>query len=130
MAWDGIFAGLEAGQYDAIMSSVTVTDERKQKYDFSEPYFNANQAIVVTADNADITDEQTLTGKNVGVQIETTGAIRGRKLGVEPKQYDSPDLAMQDLVNGNLDAVVVDTPGGRQLRAPVRPVQGQAEDRV
>jgi len=110
VAWDGIFAGLEAGQYDAIMSSVTVTDERKQKYNFSDGYFDANQAIVVVADNADIKDEKGLTGKKIGVQIETTGAIALRSLGLEPKQYDSPDLAMQDMVNGNLDAVVVDTP--------------------
>lgn len=110
VAWDGIFAGLEAGQYDAIMSSVTVTDERKQKYDFSTGYFDANQSIVVVADNTTITDANSLQGKRVGVQIETTGAIALRKLGIEPKQYDTPDLALQDLVNGNLDAVVVDTP--------------------
>jgi ABC-type transport system substrate-binding protein/ABC-type amino acid transport substrate-binding protein len=110
VAWDGIFAGLQAGQYDAIISSVTITDDRKQNFDFSDPYFNANQTIVVGADNTDITGGDTLTGKNVGVQIETTGAFAVRELGIEPKQYDSPDLAMQDLVNGNLDAVVVDTP--------------------
>lgn len=110
VAWDGIFAGLEAGQYDAIMSSVTVTDERKQKYDFSTGYFDANQAIVVPAADTTINSEKDLTGKRVGVQIETTGAIAVRKLGMEPKQYDSPDLALQDMVNGNLDAVVVDTP--------------------
>lgn len=110
VAWDGIFAGLEAGQYDAIISSVTITDERKQKYDFSDGYFEANQAIVVLIDNKDITDEKALTGKRVGVQIETTGAFAVRALGIDPKQYDGPDLALQDLVNGNLDAVVVDTP--------------------
>ncbi len=48
--------------------------------------------------------------RSVGVQIETTGAFAVRELGIEPKQYDSPDLALQDLVNGNLDAVVVDYP--------------------
>jgi peptide/nickel transport system substrate-binding protein len=110
VAWDGIFSGLEAGQYDAIMSSVTVTDDRKKKYDFSEPYFNANQAIVVTADNAAITDAASLTGKRVGTQIQTTGTYAVEKLGVKSKEYDSPDLALQDMVNGNLDAVVVDTP--------------------
>ncbi len=110
VAWDGIFAGLEAGQYDAIISSVTITDERKQKYDFSDGYFDSNQAIVVLIDNTSIIDEGTLTGKRVGVQIETTGAFAVRALGIDPKQYDGPDLALQDLVNGNLDAVVVDYP--------------------
>lgn len=111
VAWDGIFAGLEAGQYDAIISSVTVTDERKQKYDFSEPYFNANQGIVVRADDTTIKSEKDLAGKTVGVQIETTGAIAVRKIeGAKVKQFDTPDLAMLDLVNKNVDAVVVDTP--------------------
>lgn len=110
VAWDGIFAGLQAGQYDAIISSVTITDDRKKTMDFSAPYFNANQTIVVQAANTAITGGDTLKGKNVGVQIETTGAFAVRELGIEPKQYDSPDLALQDLVNGNLDAVVVDTP--------------------
>ncbi len=111
VAWDGIFAGLEAGQYDAILSSVTITDERKEKYDFSEPYFNANQGIVVRADDTAIKSEKDLAGKTVGVQIETTGAIAVRKIeGAKIKQFDTPDLAMLDLVNKNVDAVVVDTP--------------------
>ncbi|HEX9118283.1 MAG TPA: basic amino acid ABC transporter substrate-binding protein [Anaerolineae bacterium] len=110
-AWDGIFAGLEAGQYDGIISSVTVTDERKAKYDFSDPYFEANQAIVVRPDTTNIKTGDDLKGKKVGVQIETTGAIAVRKAtGGEPKQYDTPDLALQDLVNKNIDAVVVDYP--------------------
>lgn len=110
-AWDGIFAGLEAGQYDAIISSVTVTDERKQKYDFSEPYFDAGQGIVVRTEDNAIKTEKDLAGKTVGVQIETTGAIAVRKIaGAKIKQFDTPDLAMLDLLNKNVDAVVVDTP--------------------
>src|SRR5690349_6132158 len=46
-AWDGIFAGLDSGQYDAIISSVTITDERKAKYDFTEPYTSIGQILVV-----------------------------------------------------------------------------------
>jgi len=57
-AWDGIFAGLEGGAYDAILSSVTITDDRKKTYDFSDPYFDANQAIVVRADDNTIKSEQ------------------------------------------------------------------------
>ena len=110
-AWDGIFAGLEGGAYDAIISSVTINDERKQKYDFSEPYFNADQGIVVLIEDGTIKTEADLKGKTVGAQIGTTGAIYLGKLpGVTLKQYDTPDLAMLDLKNKNIDAVVVDTP--------------------
>ena len=110
-AWDGIFAGLESGDYDAILSSVTITDERKAKYDFSDPYINAGQAVVVRADETAIQSHKDLPGKKVGAQIGTTGALAVQKIqGVTLKEYDTIDLALLDLVSGNLDAVVVDTP--------------------
>ena len=59
-------AGLDGGSYDAILSSVTITDDRKKTYDFSDPYFDANQAVVVRADDASIKSEADLAGKKVG----------------------------------------------------------------
>jgi len=110
-AWDGIFAGLESGGYDAILSSVTITDERKQIYDFSDPYMNAGQAIVVTVDNTAISSEADLEGKAVGAQIGTTGAFAIAEIaGTTLKEYDTVDLAFLDLINGNVVAVVCDTP--------------------
>lgn len=110
-AWDGIFAGLEGGAYDAIMSAVTITDERKQKYDFSDPYVNAGQIVVVRGDDTAVTGPDSLGGKTVGAQIGTTGAFAIQKIaGATLKEYDSIDLAMLDLANKNIDAVVVDTP--------------------
>jgi polar amino acid transport system substrate-binding protein len=111
-AWDGIFAGLEGGSYDAILSSVTISDERKQKYDFSDPYFDANQAVVALVDDTTIKSEADLAGKTLGAQIGTTGAIyvADKLKETTLKNYDTPDLAMLDLVNGNIDGVVVDTP--------------------
>jgi len=110
-AWDGIFAGLESGDYDAILSSVTITDERKQKYDFSDPYVNAGQAVVVRAAEAAIKSDKDLGGKTVGAQIGTTGALAVQEIaGAKLKEYDTIDLALMDLVAGNLDAVVVDSP--------------------
>jgi len=110
-AWDGIFAGLEGRSYDAVMSSVTITDERKQKYDFSDPYINAGQAVVVRADEKAINSETDLPKKTVGAQIGTTGAFAVQKIaGATLKEYDTIDLALLDLVNKKLDAVVVDMP--------------------
>ena len=110
-AWDGIFAGLESGDYDAIMSAVTITDERKQKYDFSDPYINAGQAVIVRMDETAIASDKDLGGKTVGAQIGTTGAFAVEEIsGATLKEYDTIDLALLDLVNGNIDAVVVDTP--------------------
>ncbi len=110
-AWDGIFAGLEGGEYNGILSAVTITDERKEVYDFSEPYINAGQTVVVRADETAITGDQDLSGKTVGAQIGTTGAFAVQEIdGATLKEYDSIDLALLDLLNQNLDAVVVDTP--------------------
>jgi len=110
-AWDGIFAGLDVGDYDAILSAVTIRPDRQENYDFSEPYINAGQAIVVRADEEDISGAETLAGETVGAQIGTTGAFAVEDLGnATLKEYDTIDLAFLDLVNGNVDAVVVDSP--------------------
>jgi len=109
-AWDGIFAGVEAGQYDAIISSVTVTDERKAKYDFSSPYINIGQVLVVpkTEKGSRIAD---LKGKRIGAQIGTTGAMEVKKnAGVELKSYDEVGLAFEDMAAGRIAGVVCDEP--------------------
>jgi ABC-type amino acid transport substrate-binding protein len=74
-AWDGIFAGLEAGKYDAVISSVTITEERQKTMDFSTPYINAGQILVVKSDSTNVTTLADLKGKTVGAQIGTTGAF-------------------------------------------------------
>ncbi len=109
-AWDGIFAGLAGGRYDAISSSVSITKERQKKMDFSEPYFTVQQALIVQKDSkaASLAD---LKGKKVGGQIGTTGYFAIKKAeGVEPKSYDEIGLAMEDLNVGRLAAVVCDDP--------------------
>jgi len=109
-AWDGIFAGLAGGRYDAISSSVSITKERQKKMDFSEPYFTVQQALIVqkASKAASLAD---LKGKKVGGQIGTTGYFAIKKAeGVEPKSYDEIGLAMEDLNVGRLAAVVCDDP--------------------
>jgi len=112
VAWDGIFAGLAAGEYDAILSSVTITDERKGTMDFSEPYVNAGQVIIVPKATEGVSKPEDLAGKVVGVQISTTGDIAVTKIaGIKDKKtYDEIGLAVEDLSIGRLDAVVVDSP--------------------
>ncbi len=112
-AWDGIFAGLAAGEYDAVISSVTITDERKQTMDFSEPYINAGQILVVRSDTEGVEKLGDLTGKSVGAQIGTTGAFEVDKVkdqDVTLRTYDEIGLAFEDLANGRIEAVVADTP--------------------
>lgn len=110
-AWDGIFAGLANGNYDAVCSSVTITEERKGAMDFTMPYINAGQVLIVPASTTDVTTLADLKGKNVGAQIGTTGAIAITDDGnAVLKTYDELGLAIEDLANGNLAGVVADSP--------------------
>lgn len=110
-AWDGIFAGLAAGEYDAVMSSVTITEERKETMDFSVPYINAGQILVVRQESKGVETLDDLKGKPVAAQIGTTGAFAVEKVpAVELKTYDEIGLAFEDLANGRVEAVVVDNP--------------------
>lgn len=110
-AWDGIFAGLASGQYDAIISSVTITDERKKNFDFSDPYINIGQIIVVPKTDRTTRKLADLKGKKAGAQIGTTGAFEIKKnAGVELKTYDEIGLAFEDMAAGRIMAVVCDEP--------------------
>jgi polar amino acid transport system substrate-binding protein len=117
-AWDGIFAGLENGKYDAVMSSVTITDERKNTMDFSIPYINAGQILVVKTETEGVTKLEDLKGKTVGAQIGTTGAFEIDKVkaasNITEKTYDEIGLAFADLANGRIAAVVCDNPTAAQ----------------
>ncbi|KAA0891814.1 basic amino acid ABC transporter substrate-binding protein [Oryzomonas rubra] len=110
-AWDGIFAGLDSGQYDAIISSVTITKERQAKYDFTEPYTSIGQILVVPKTNKTAKVIADLKGKKVGAQIGTTGAMEIKKVtGVELKTYDEIGLAFEDMAAGRIFGVVCDEP--------------------
>jgi len=114
VAWDGIFAGLDSGQYDAVCSSVTITDERKNAMDFTIPYFKVRQAMVVPKTSNAKTLED-MKGKTLGGQIGTTGYFAIKKVeGITPKSYDEIGLAMEDLFNGRIDGVVCDDPVAAQ----------------
>jgi polar amino acid transport system substrate-binding protein len=114
VAWDGIFAGLDAGQYDAVCSSVTITEERKKTMDFSLPYFKIRQALVVPKSSAARSVDE-MKGKTLGGQIGTTGYFTIKKAqGVNAKSYDEIGLAMEDLFNGRIDGVVCDDPVAAQ----------------
>ena len=111
VSWDPLLAGMAQCQYDAAISAMTITEERAQSFNFTEPYFAAGQVVTVRLDNTDITGKDSLVGKTVGAQIGTTGAIETEKMeGVTLKTYDDIGLAFQDLMNGQIDAVIADNP--------------------
>ena len=111
VAWDSLLAGMAQCQYDAAISAMTITEERKKNFSFTEPYFAAGQVVTVAADNEDIKSKDDLAGKVVGVQLGTTGDIEAQKIeGATVKNYDDVGPAFQDLLNGQIDAVIADNP--------------------
>ncbi len=110
VAWDGIFAGLGTGKYDAICSSVSITDARKKVMDFSTPYFKVRQALIVQK-SLNVKSLEEMKKKKVGSQISTTGTFTVKATpGVISKTYDEVGLAIEDLFNGRIDGVVCDDP--------------------
>jgi polar amino acid transport system substrate-binding protein len=109
--WDGIFVALQSGEFDAVISAATITEERAEIVDFSDPYFNAGQMLVVRADETEITGPEDLAGKKVGVQLGTTGDIwLSEETQAEVVRYDENTLAFQALASGDLDAAMADGP--------------------
>lgn len=110
-AWDSIFVGLNNGESDLLASGVTITEQRKQSFDFTESYFVAEQFIVVP-EGTSVKTLQDLKDKEIGVLITSTGDIVvSEAFGQDSKQihrYDTVPLALMDLVNGEVDAVVAD----------------------
>ncbi|MBP2032278.1 polar amino acid transport system substrate-binding protein [Clostridium algifaecis] len=113
--FNGIILALKSGKFDAIMSGMSITDERKKQIDFSEPYVMSGQIIVIKNGNAAINKSADLKGKTVGVELGTTGEKSAEKLsGIkEIKKYDKATEALQDLFTGRIDAVIIDEPVGR-----------------
>jgi len=108
--FDPLLAGMASGQYDAAISSITITEERKKNMLFSDPYFAAGQLVVVQSSNTTIKSQADLKGKKVGAQVGTTGAEEAQNLGAVLKTYDDIGSAYLDLVNGQIEAVVADNP--------------------
>jgi len=111
LPFDGIIPALQARTVEAAISGMTITSERAQAISFSRPYFRAGLAIAVREDNRTIKNFEDLKGKRIAVQIGTTGALEATKIpGARVSQFDSAALALQELINGRVEAVVNDKP--------------------
>lgn len=111
ISFDGIFPALLADKFDLVMSAVTITPERQQRLAFSNPYYTAGQIVAVREGEKAVRGVADLAGKTAGIQLNTTASLVLRKHpDVQVRQYPTIDLALQDLLNGNIDAVVGDAP--------------------
>jgi polar amino acid transport system substrate-binding protein len=124
-AWDGIFAGVETGKYDCIISSVTITEARQQAHNFTKPYIGNTQALVLLKDSK-ITarSPEELSGLGVAYQAETTSDIYMAQLGEKglkftPYEYDKVINCFDELKLGRVDAIVCDSLVAVDYIAPV-----------
>ncbi len=107
--WDGIIPGLLARKYDAIVASMSITEERKQAVDFTDPYYS-NRLRYVAAKGAKL-DPNDLKGKVIGAQRATISAsyLEDHPIkGAQVKLYDTQENAYLDLASGRVDAILAD----------------------
>ncbi len=102
-------AFLNSGECDLAAAGMTITEERKKNVDFSDPYFEATQAVLADKD-AGITSFADLKGKKVGAQAQTTGEDYAKSQGLDPVSFESSDAVLNGLRTGQVDAVVIDYP--------------------
>ena len=108
MEFDSLVSSI-GSKTDVAIAGITVTEERKQSVDFSDPYFDAVQHVLIPADSA-IASYEDLEGKTIGCQLGTTGDFIIEEIeGATDQQYNKPVDAVNDLINGRLDAVIVDS---------------------
>ncbi|MFD0314177.1 transporter substrate-binding domain-containing protein [Streptomyces flavalbus] len=100
---------LNAGQCDLAAAGMTITDERKKNVDFSDPYFEATQAVLADKDSG-VGSFADLKGKKVGAQAQTTGEDYAKSQGLDPVSFESSDAVLNGLRTGQVDAVVIDYP--------------------
>lgn len=115
LPFDGLIPALQAGNIDAAISAMTITEERKKSVDFSDPYFNSGLIVAVRSDDNSIKSVDDLKGKTIAVQIGTTGAIEAGKVkekypNTKIKTYNTIDMAFAEMANKGADAVINDMP--------------------
>lgn len=111
VGWDPLFALVENGEVDIGITSITITDDRKQTYDFADPYFES-KLMILAKEGTDIKNALDLKDKKVGVQNATTGQIALEKIVGENNpsilKYETLGVAFMALKNGDIEAVITD----------------------
>lgn len=106
--WDGLFAGMDAKRFDVIFNEVSITDERKEKYDFSEPYIVSKAVLIVGEGNEEIKSFADLKGKKAGQSLTSNLSDIARENGAEIVEIEGFNQAIDLLLSGRIDATVND----------------------
>lgn len=107
--WDGLIAGLDANRYDAVVNEVSITDARKAKYDFSNPYIVSKAALIVRADNKSIKSFADLKGKKSANTLTSNFGKLAQAHGAEIVPVQGFNDSIELLASGRVDATVNDS---------------------
>ena len=107
--WDGLIAGLDANRYDAVINQVGITEQRKQKYDFSDPYIASKAVLIVRGDNQEVKGFADLKGKKSAQSLTSNFGKIAEKNGAELVGTDGFDQSIQLVLNGRADATINDS---------------------
>lgn len=110
--FSGMIAGLQTEKFDAVISQMTITDERKEQMDFTEPYIKNNVKVIVQEDNTSITSKEDFVGKEIGVGLGTNDETYLRTVLIPEvgefniRTYDDVITTLKDLDAGRIDATI------------------------
>jgi cystine transport system substrate-binding protein len=107
--WDGLIAGLDVKRYDAVINQVGITEERKAKFDFSDPYIASRAALIVREDNADIKGFADLSGKRAAQSLTSNYGKIAEAAGAALVGTDGFDQSIALVVQGRADATINDS---------------------
>lgn len=126
MEFNTLLGAISNNMVDLVAAGMTVLPEREEQVDFTQGYFNSKQMIIVQEGNKEIAGPDDLSGKKIGVQLGTTSDQFAQIYIEDAKviQFDKAALAVADLKNGTVDAVIVDAEPAKQL------TEGQADLKV
>lgn len=107
--WDGLIAGIDANRYDVVINQVGINADRQAKYDFSEPYIASKAALVVRADNADITSFEGLSGKTSAQSLTSNFGKLAESYGATLVGTEGFDQSIALVIQGRADATINDS---------------------
>lgn len=109
ITWEGLLASLDNGTVDLVLNQVGVTDERKEKYDFSDPYLYSYIALIVNKDNNDITSWDTSKGKKTSLNISSNYAAIAEEYEMDITASETFSKDIELLLAGRTDCVINNT---------------------
>lgn len=121
LEFDALVGAITTGNIDVVASGMSITPERLKSVAFADPYMDASLGIMVAADS-DIASKEDLAGKALGAQIGTTGADEVNAMKddgtiADAKILDNYNTCIQELLNGGIDAIIIDIPVAQAFMA-------------